>query len=90
MFGFWSKPVKRKVYVVTLVSKFYSQESENLAVFDRSEDAWDYAENIAKDYNKHEWYLLVEEFIVGDGSKRPKTSDDDPDEIYPCPIEWNN
>lgn len=86
---FWFGTQKKKVYVVTLSSKLYSQESENLAVFERSEEAWEYAESISKDYNKHEWFLLIEEFTVGDASKRPKTVDADPEEHYPCPIEWN-
>lgn len=87
---FWSSARRQKnVFLVTLVSKLYSQESENLAIFETSEDAWEYAESISKDYNKHEWCVLIEEFTLGDSSKKPKTLDDDPEEFYPCPIEWN-
>lgn len=85
----WNRP-KKNVFLVTLVSKLYSQESENLAIFETSEEAWTYAETVSKDYNKHEWYLLIEEFTLGDSTKKPTTEDDDPTEFYPCPIEWND
>ena len=86
---FWSRPRPLPtVFVVTLVSKEFPSETENLGVFAESDEAWEYAESISKDYNKHEWYVLIEEFTLGK-PKKPTSEDDDTDEFYPCPIEWN-
>ena len=82
------KPVK-KSYVVTLVSK-ETFEHENLGVFTDSEAAWDFAHEIAQEYNRHEWFVKIEEFTLDSTDKEPTLSDVPDVDVYPCAIEWEN
>ncbi len=78
-----------KVYVVSLVSKDIS-ESETLAVFTDSEKACDYAESLSYDYNRHEWFIRIEEFELDSTQKEPTLEDNPDEELYPCLVEWEN
>lgn len=75
-------------YVVKLVSS-ETDESETLGVFTDSESAWDYSHEIAKNYNRFEWYISIEEFTVNK-PRDPVSPPNDLDIVYPCPIEWEN
>lgn len=76
-------------YVVKLVSSD-TDESEILGVFSYTEGAWDYAQKVAKQYNRFEWYISIEEFIIDNDEKIPTLPNDVLDAAYPCPIEWEN
>jgi hypothetical protein len=76
-------------YVVKLVSSD-TDESEILGVFSYTEGAWDYAQKVAKQYNRFEWYISIEEFIIDNDEKIPTLPNDALDAAYPCPIEWEN
>jgi hypothetical protein len=76
-------------YVVKLVNSD-TDESEILGVFSYTEGAWDFAQKIAKQYNRFEWYISIEEFTIDSVNKVPTLPNDDLDAAYPCPIEWEN
>ena len=76
-------------YIVKLVSS-ETEESEILGVFSYTEGAWEYAQKIAKQYNRFEWYVSIEEFGLDRDDKIPTLPNDEIDTAYPCPIEWEN
>lgn len=76
-------------YVVKLVSS-ETEESEILGVFSYTEGAWEYAHKIAKQYNRFEWYISIEEFILDADEKTPTMPNNEIDTAYPCHIEWEN
>ncbi len=76
------------MYVVKLVSS-ETDESETLGVFDTTEGAWDYAHETAKQYNRFEWFISIEEFSVN-RPRNPVMPPTEIDVVYPCPIEWEN
>ena len=82
------KPVT-KTYIVSLVAKD-DTESETLGVFSDPEKAWDFAHDTAQKYNRHEWFVKIEEFTLDSIEKEPTLQDVPDVDIYPCAIEWEN
>jgi hypothetical protein len=82
------KPVV-KSYVVSLVGN-EPAESETLAVFTDAESAVNYSQEIAREYNRHDWFVSIKEVILNDSSVKPILKDVPDVDIYPCPIEWDN